>query len=258
MEPVAIGQKIHYYKGLPSTQDLAVSMAESDSLILNGTVVMAERQDNGRGRQNRRWVSPPGGLWLSIILKPTLHANRSTLINFIAILAICEAIEAKTCLQCRVKWPNDILVNNKKVCGIIVDAAIKGNYIYYSVVGIGINVNVNIQTIIQYLEPDSKTGNCITSLKAEQSGRFVNRRSLLQIIFERLNYYINSIERENASMRVLSNITHRLEGIGKTLIIDRADCRTTGQFIGLCSEGSLILSDADGAIFKILGQDVSI
>jgi BirA family biotin operon repressor/biotin-[acetyl-CoA-carboxylase] ligase len=157
-----------------------------------------------------------------------------------------------------VKWPNDILVNNKKVCGIIVDAAIKGNYIYYSVVGIGINVNVNIQTIIQYLEPGSKTGKSITSLKAEQSGRFVNRRSLLQIIFERLNYYINSIEGENASMSVLSNITHRLEGFGKTLIIDRADCRTIGQFIGLCSEGSLILSDADGAIFKILGQDISI
>lgn len=258
MEPIAIGQKIHYYKSLPSTQDLAVSMAESDSLILNGTVVVAERQDNGRGRKNRRWISPPGGLWLSIILKPTLHAVRSALLNFTAILAICEAIEAKTCLQCKVKWPNDILIDNKKVCGIIVDAAIKGNYIDYSVVGIGINVNVNIQTIIQNLEADSKTGKSITSLKAERSGRFVNRRSLLQTIFERLNYYINSIERENMSIRVLGNITHRLEGLGKTLIIDKVNCRITGQFIGLCSEGSLVLSDVDGSIFKISGQDISI
>lgn len=258
MVPIAIGQKIHYYKRLPSTQDLAVSMAESDTQILNGTVVLAERQDNGRGRQDRRWVSPSGGLWMSIILKPTLRANRSALINFIAILAICEAIETKTWMQCKVKWPNDILVNNKKVCGIIVDAAIKGNYIYYSVVGIGINVNVDIQTIIQSLGADSKAGKSITSLKAERSGRFVNRRSLLEIIFERLNYYLNSIEHENELTRVLGNVTRRLEGIGKTLIINKENCRTTGQLIGLCSEGSLILSDADGAIFKILGQDISI
>lgn len=257
MEPPTIGQKIHYYKILPSTQDLAVSMAESDSQILNGTVVVAESQNCGRGRQNGRWVSPPGGLWLSIILKPSLHANRSALINFIAILAICEAIETKTCLQCKVKWPNDILVNNKKVCGIIVDAALTGKYIYYSVVGIGINVNVDIQTIIQGLETDQKRKS-ITSLKAERCGRFVNRRSLLKIIFERLNYYINSFEFDNDSIGVLRNMTRRLEGIGKTLIIDKSKSPTTGQLIGICSDGSLILSKDDGSITKILGQGISI
>jgi BirA family transcriptional regulator, biotin operon repressor / biotin---[acetyl-CoA-carboxylase] ligase len=257
MEPPAIGNKIHYYKRLPSTQDLAVSMAESDSQILNGTVVMAESQDCGRGSQNRRWASPPGGLWLSIILKPMLHANRSALINFITILAICEAIETKTRLQCKVKWPNDILVNNKKVCGIIVDAALKGNYIYYSVVGIGINVNVDIQTITECLETDQKKDS-ITSLKSERSGRFVNRRSLLKIIFKRLNYYINSFEFDIDSIRILRNMTQRLEGIGKTLFIDKSDCPTTGQLIGICSEGSLILSKVDGSIAKIFGQGISI
>jgi len=253
-----IGKKIHFYKRLKSTQDVAISMAESDLKTLDGTVVLAERQDNGRGRQNTRWISPSGGLWLSIILTPKLHATRSVLLNFIAILAICEAIESKTNLKCRVKWPNDILINSKKVCGIIVDLATKESFIYYSVVGIGINVNVDIQTIIRGMGANSEAGASITSIKREQSGRFVNRYSLLKILLERFNCHFSNITRENEIVGILSRICDRLEGMGNTITLYQTNCRTTGELIGICSEGSLLLKKADGSISKISSEDISV
>ncbi len=249
-----IGQKIHYYKRMQSTQDVAVTMAESDPCVLNGTVVLAEKQDNGRGMQNRKWISPPGGLWLSIILKPNLHPTKGALINFITALAMCEAIEIKTCLKCMVKWPNDIIINRRKVCGIIMDTAIKGDSIYYSVVGIGVNVNVDIKTIVQALGGESKTSAPITSLKSELSGRSVNRRGLLKIFFERINCYFNSIGHENEIVGVLSRISHRLEGMGKTIISDQTNSHAIGQLIGICSEGSLLVRRSDGLISKIPSQ----
>jgi BirA family biotin operon repressor/biotin-[acetyl-CoA-carboxylase] ligase len=233
-------------------------MAESDPKTLDGTVVLAERQDNGRGRQETRWISPSGGLWLSIILTPKIHVTRSALLNFIAILATCEAIESKTNLKCKVKWPNDVMINRKKVCGIIVDLATKENFIYYSVVGIGINVNVDIQTIIRGIEANSEAEVSITSLKKEKSGRFVNRQSLLKTLLERFNCYYNMVGCETEIVGILGRISQRLEGIGNTMTIEQTNSTTTGELIGLCSEGSLLVKKDDGSISKISGQYIAV
>ena len=148
---------------LGSTQELAISLAENNPESLNGTVILAEKQDRGRGRMNRRWISPGGGIWLSIILRPKMPAKKSPLLGFVAALAVCDTIAQKTGLKSKVKWPNDILINHKKVCGILLDIAIKGCGIEYAVIGIGINANANIRKILQYMDDYQESDVGVTS-----------------------------------------------------------------------------------------------
>src|SRR5947208_2730633 len=191
-----IGRQLHYYVKLGSTQELAISLAENNPEALNGTVILAEKQDRGRGRMNRRWISPGGGIWLSIILRPKMPAKKSPLLGFVAALAVGDTITQNTGLKSKVKWPNDILINHKKVCGILLDIAIKGGGIEYAVIGIGINANANIRKILQYMDDYQESDVGVTSLKNELSGKYVSRPSFLKLLFERLEHYNALLEEE--------------------------------------------------------------
>ncbi|HYT46720.1 MAG TPA: biotin--[acetyl-CoA-carboxylase] ligase, partial [Methylomirabilota bacterium] len=168
-----IGRQIHYYVKVGSTQELAISLAENNPEASNGTVILAEQQDRGKGRMNRRWISPSGGIWLSIILKPKMPAKNGPLLSLIAALAVSDTIAQKTGLESNVKWPNDVLINHKKVCGILLDIATKGSSIEYAVIGIGLNANANIRKILQYIDDYQESDVGVTSLKNELSGKYV-------------------------------------------------------------------------------------
>jgi BirA family biotin operon repressor/biotin-[acetyl-CoA-carboxylase] ligase len=190
-----IGRQIYYYEELGSTQELAIHLAENNSEAVSGTAILAEHQERGKGRLNSRWISPSGGIWLSIILKPNMPANKSPLLKFVAALAVCDTIARKTGLESKLKWPNDILINHKKVCGILLDIATKGSRIEYAVIGIGINANVNIRKILPYIADYKGNDVSVTSLKNELSGKYVNRPSFLKLLFERLEHYYDYLEK---------------------------------------------------------------
>lgn len=204
-----IGRRVHYYKELESTQDLAVCMAEKGPL--NGTVILAERQLKGRGRLERKWISPKGGIWLSIILSPRISPQKSSFLNLAAALAVCDSIIERTKLSPTIKWPNDILINHKKVSGILLDIAIRELKVEYAVVGIGINVNVDVKKIISILE-EHKESSAVTSIKEELLGKRVNRPALLKVLFERLEGYLFQLElSESEPMVILNKVVERLE-----------------------------------------------
>jgi BirA family biotin operon repressor/biotin-[acetyl-CoA-carboxylase] ligase len=140
LETSFIGQEIISYPSLPSTNDAAKREARKGAK--EGTVIIAEEQTAGRGRIGRSWLSPRGSVALSIILYPPL-AYLPCLI-MVASLATANAIEQVTTLKAQLKWPNDVLINGKKVCGILVESDVKGNGVDYAVIGIGLNVNINL------------------------------------------------------------------------------------------------------------------
>jgi len=204
-----IGRQVHYYKELDSTQDLAVHMAEKSPL--NGTVILAEQQLKGRGTLERKWISPRGGIWLSVILRPRIPPEKISFLSLAAALAVCETIIEKTTLFPKIKWPNDILINHKKVSGILVDAATRGIKVEYAVVGIGINANVDVKKIISILGEHNESS-AVTSIKEELLGKRVNRPVLLRILFERLEGYLFQLElSETGPMVILNKVVQRLE-----------------------------------------------
>lgn len=253
-----IGRQIYYYEELGSTQELAIYLAENNSEVtaVNGTAILAERQERGRGRINSKWISPSGGIWLSIILKPNMPANKSPLLKFIAALAVCDTIAQNTGLESKVKWPNDILINHKKVCGILLDIATKGSSIEYAVIGIGINANVNIRKILPYI-PDHKGNDVsVTSLKNELSGKYVNRPSFLKLLFERLEHYYCYLEKEDlGGVVILNQIKDRLDILNAVVTIQEKDKKIEGLVVGLGLDGSLVLKKNDGSLIEVLSGD---
>ena len=140
-----LGLHIHFFDKIESTQDCALSMAQNDSP--SGTVIIAEKQSAGRGRMGKKWISPKGGLWMSIILQPRFTSRKISLIQFIGALAVGDSILEMTGIVCTHKWPNDILIRGKKVCGILVDANFEGDKGGTVVVGIGLNANFSTQEL---------------------------------------------------------------------------------------------------------------
>lgn len=178
------GKEIDYVYSTPSTQIIAHKRAKDGAP--EGTVVVAEEQVEGRGRMGKVWYSPPQtGIWMSLILRPPIPLVDASHLTLLASVGIREAIQKETGLNIQIKWPNDLLVNNKKVCGILTELRGEHDQIHYVIIGIGMNVNVN------ETEFPAELRDIGTSLAIE-TGRFIHRASLLATILKELEqtYFI--------------------------------------------------------------------
>ena len=170
-----VGRRLLYLTSTGSTMDVARGEAEASAP--DGTVVLAEEQTKGRGRFDRVWVSPEGkNLYLTLIIRPPLERLRS--LSIVAPLAVALAIEDSTGLTPRIKWPNDVLMNGRKLSGILVESEIAGESVEYALIGIGINVNFDI-------EQSPEIAQIATSVKREL-GNETCREDLLAVF---LNHF---------------------------------------------------------------------
>ena len=135
-----IGKRIYYIEETDSTQNFALQIAQNKKE--NGTIIIAQKQTHGRGRLNRKWISPKGGIWFSIILQPNFTIEESVLLPIVTAIALSNAIQKSLKVKTNVKWPNDITLNRKKVAGIIIDASFQSNYIENIIIGVGINYKI--------------------------------------------------------------------------------------------------------------------
>jgi BirA family transcriptional regulator, biotin operon repressor / biotin---[acetyl-CoA-carboxylase] ligase len=181
--------KIIYRLTTHSTQNLAILLAEKNPSS-DGIVIIAGEQNSGRGRRNRKWLSPKGGLWLSVVLRPRISTSKMTLIPFAAALAVCDAIKKTTQLDAKLRWPNDVTISGKKVAGILIDMSMEAERINYAVIGIGINANVDSSAISSHLEKSIK----VTSL-SDELGHKTSILGLTKVILERLEYYYIELKR---------------------------------------------------------------
>ena len=140
-----LGQEAYYFDSIDSTQSQALKMANESKN--NGTIVIAEKQTGGRGRSGRKWVSPKGGIWFSIILHPKFDISNTTLFPIASSLALSNAIEKVCRISTELKWPNDLTIKGKKLAGMLVDASFESNRIENLILGVGINFEVDTKEI---------------------------------------------------------------------------------------------------------------
>ena len=183
-----LGKEVISYNKVDSTNDIAYELAEKG--MKEGCVILAEEQAKGKGRHGRNWASPPrGGVYLSCILRPVMAPNEIPRITLLAAVAVARAVREVTGLAAMIKWPNDIMVNGRKVCGILTEMKAEQDKVDFLVLGIGINVNT----------PDRSLPKGASSLKAElrREGRRPGDLARLEIAKAILEY----LERDYAVLK---------------------------------------------------------
>ena len=172
-----VAKEVLYFDTIDSTNTKAQELAEKG--YPSGTLVVADKQESGKGRRGRSWVSPSGtGIFMTLMIKPDINPNNASMLTLVAALAVAKAITSVTGEEAMIKWPNDIVVNSKKVCGILTEMNAQFDYINHIVVGIGINVhNESFPEEINQMA---------SSLMIEAGGKRFHRA---QIIAETMSYF---------------------------------------------------------------------
>jgi BirA family transcriptional regulator, biotin operon repressor / biotin---[acetyl-CoA-carboxylase] ligase len=243
-----IGREIKVFNNLDSTNIKAKELAKEG--FPSGTVIIAEEQTAGKGRRGRNWFSPKGsGLWFSLLVRPDISPDRATFLTIIASLAVVEAFEEIAPeLNPIIKWPNDIMIKGRKVCGILSELGTEDNNINYAVIGIGINVN-------QTSFPEELSTKA-TSLQLVL-GRPVDRFGLLQEVLNSFEiYYIRLLEKRFDEL--LQEWKARLNLTGEKVLIENGSDIYHGRVVDLSSLGELIIEDEDGKIRSFWAGDVSL
>lgn len=172
-----VAEEVLYFDTIDSTNTKAQELAEKG--YQSGTLVVADKQESGKGRRGRSWVSPSGtGIFMTLMIKPDINPNNASMLTLVAALAVAKAITSVTGEEAMIKWPNDIVVNGKKVCGILTEMNAQFDYINHIVVGIGINVHNE-----SFPEEISQMA---SSLMIEAGGKRFHRA---QIIAETMSYF---------------------------------------------------------------------
>jgi len=244
-----IGQKIYYFPELGSTNIIAKEKAlRREEGVNEGTVIIAERQSAGKGRLGRKWFSPEGGIWLSIILYPQLSPSYISLITLMTAVVVVKAIKRYTQIKAQIKWPNDILINNKKVCGILTEMSAELDMINWIVIGIGINANIDYREFPEDIKKSS------ISLK-EILGKEISRVRLVQIFLKEFERYYELLKRWEISL-ILKEWKLYSHTLGKKIKVNIGEKVVTGEAIDINEKGALILKKKDGELIEIISGTI--
>ncbi|NLV17199.1 MAG: biotin--[acetyl-CoA-carboxylase] ligase [Syntrophomonadaceae bacterium] len=243
------GQKYYYYQELDSTNLKAQELAAGG--VPEGTAVVAEMQTAGRGRRGRSWHSPEGqGIYVTVVLRPALPLHEVSRVSQVAAVAVAETLQEELQLPARIKWPNDILINGRKIAGILSEAAIKQNHILYVVTGIGLNINNRLEDF----PDDLRTAP--TSAR-EENKMFVPRVLLLQGLLNRFEKCYQQLLEGNFS-DILLRGRKLSQDIGQRVKFDTPAGYEIGLAIDLDEDGSLLVKDDAGIIHTVISGEINI
>ena len=244
LETHFIGQRVIFYPRLASTMEVAKREAARRGAA-EGTVIVADEQTAGKGRLKRIWLSPKGNIALSVILYPDVAYLTSLIM--VASLAVVHSIETVTGLKSQVKWPNDVLINGRKVCGILIESDVRGNIVDYAIIGIGVNVNLRL-----YDFPDILS--TATSLSHEL-GREVSRLDVIrQLLVEIERLYLTL----QAGGSIYEEWRDSLVTLGRRVRVKSGKTIYDGIAESVTIDGSLLLRRSDGSLSKIVSGDVTL
>jgi BirA family biotin operon repressor/biotin-[acetyl-CoA-carboxylase] ligase len=244
-----LGKKILFLHEVGSTNDLAKEMANYGAS--EGTIVIAETQTAGRGRLGRKWFSPKGGLYFSVILRPKVNIKESVGLAFAAGLAVAEVLHEKYELHVETKWPNDVLVNGRKVCGILSEMKTKGEKVNYAVIGLGINANVNVKE-----EFPEELRTIATSLENEL-GKKVRLQELLRVLLEKLDSIYEQFLKEGFTW-VVREWKKYADFIGGTVKVAGDAEKLCGLALDVDDDGALVIGLENGTVKRFFVGDVSL
>lgn len=242
-----LGRTVHFYESVESTQKITHRLAQENAP--EGTLVIAEEQISGRGRMARSWYSPKGtGIWMSLLLRPSLPPQKAPQFTLIAAVAIVEAIESTCFLSVDIKWPNDLLINSKKVTGILTELQADSEQIHSLIIGMGINVNQSTDDFSEEIR------DIATSLHIE-SGKTFSRASIVQeIMFNLEKYYAMYI---SEGFEPIKEVWEKYAvTIGKQITARTLNNEIKGFASGITNDGVLKLIDESGETHLIYSADI--
>ena len=236
-----VGRAVIAHPSLPSTNAEAKRIAPSAE---EGTVVVAEVQTAGRGRMERYWHSPRGGLWMSVILKPQIPPTQAFRVNMAASVAVARALGGLYDLDVRIKWPNDIMVGDKKISGILTEIGADMDCLNYAVVGIGINANIDQQSL-----PEEGRATSIS----RELGRDV-------LLVELASRVLAEVERCSGDLTSSFDLIHlewsqRSATLGRRVRIATRSGEFEGMAVDLDADGALLVERDGGQIERVVAGD---
>ena len=249
LETKVLGQQAYYFDSVDSTQNEAMKMVNESKK--EGIIIIAEKQTGGRGRSGRKWISPKGGIWFSIILHPKFDISNTTLFPIASSLALSIAIQ-KTCkVSTELKWPNDLTIKGKKLAGMLIDASFESNKIENLVLGVGINFNVNVKEIENELKktPNFYGVSSLNDQKNKSTQIELIQSFLLELekVYEELN--------KNQIKKIIVEWTKRSSSIGKKVEMNTLDGKITGKAIKIDEDGGLIIKNKEKTS-KVFAGDI--
>ena len=243
LETHFVGQRVIYYPSLASTMEVAKQEAEKGAA--EGTVIIADEQTAGKGRIKRVWLTPKGNIALSVILYPSVAYLPSLIM--LASLAAIHSIEAATGLKSQVKWPNDVLINGKKVCGVLIESNVRGDIVDYAIIGIGVNVSLRLYDFPE-IQPTA------TSL-SDELGKEVSRLNVIRcLLVEIERLYLALL----AGGSIYQEWRDSLVTLGRRVQVKWGETIYEGIAESVARDGSLLLHHSDGSLTKIVAGDVTL
>jgi BirA family transcriptional regulator, biotin operon repressor / biotin---[acetyl-CoA-carboxylase] ligase len=242
-----LGRPVLYFPRTGSTNDVAHERAAAGAA--EGLLVIADEQTAGRGRLDRRWWAPPGSsLLMSLLLRPALPPDQAGQLTMCLGLAAVGAIEAVTGLRPALKWPNDLLLEGRKLGGMLTELRLEGERLEYAVLGLGVNVNIAFDE-----GPSSNLADTAISLSTVL-GRGVDRVALLAALLGRCEAWY---ERALAGESPHTAWAARLDTVGRRVTVATTTGSVAGMAVGVTPEGALLVRDDDAAEHVIWSGDVT-
>ncbi|MDO9036502.1 MAG: biotin--[acetyl-CoA-carboxylase] ligase [Methanoregula sp.] len=243
-----IGKQLRYLEKTPSTNVIGKKLClEGDVEKLNGTVIIAEEQSGAVGRMGRAWISPGGGIWITIILKPGIPVDHVFMITMAGSIAIARSIRREFELGALIKWPNDIFIGNKKVAGLLLELAAEADTVHYCLLGIGVNVNVPLSNFTPALQKD------ITSISAEV-GHEVDRSAFLARILKEFEsrYLLLEQGEYETILQEWKSLSCTLEN---HVLIRTLKNTFEGDAVDIDEFGALIIRKENGRLERVIAGD---
>lgn len=248
LEENRLGDSIYYLQQVDSTNNYVKQLALDGAV--EGTIVIAEQQTGGRGRLGRHWVSSPRtSIYMSMLLRPPIHPNEAAKITEITAAAVSNAITNVTGLEAGIKWPNDIILDNKKVCGILTEMSAELNNISYVIVGIGVNVNIDGFS--------EEISNIATSIKRVLGVEVSRKDIVINIVKEFEKLYYDFID--TGSLRRTVDICKKKSvTLGRTVRVINKKETIIAKAIDITDNGELVIKKDDGEIINVISGEVSV
>ena len=241
-----IGKELFVFNEVSSTNTLARFLSMNG--IADGSVIISEKQTNARGRSGKAWESPLGGVWLSIVLNPHVDYAKLPLITLATGVAVAKTLEKVGVENPEIKWPNDIMINGKKVCGILTEAVTKLNTIENVIIGVGIDANLNVEDFPEELQEGT------TTLQNEL-GRKGNENLLIKTFLEEFEE-ISELFNHEGYEEILKEWRKRSYSIGKIVEVREPFNKNYDAYVlGVSREGALIVEKIDGTLEKVISGE---
>ncbi len=241
-----VGKNIYVFDEVSSTNTVAKFLAMNK--VANGSVILSEKQTDARGRSGKAWESPEGGIWLSMIIQPNVDYSKLPLITIATGVAVAKAIERTGIKNAEIKWPNDIMIHDKKVCGILTEAVTQFNTIENVIIGVGIDANIDIKDFPEELQNGTTT-------IADELGRKEDENTLIRYFLEEFEKIAEQFTHEGYE-DILKEWRKRSYSIGKIVEVREPFNKNYDAYVvGIGKEGALIVEKIDGTLEKVISGE---